>query len=195
MDRTTELETALSFVIRRIKEQAKESGPPLNDEEDLLLKNLPSSNAHYMNWATDLGPQELVPRDIKLERLFGLGKSAYGHDRQAYPASLDWQFAFAVFSLHRHPMWGLLRYAGLEYRRPLNDQVLLVMAALPFLIVPLLLAWSGPWTLFQSIGIGFGFIVVALWSYFASRRIRRRQLKEEIERCRLGSRFVTSRAS
>ena len=53
MDRTTDLESALSFVVRRIEEQANASGHPLNKEERTLLKNLPSPNANYANWASD----------------------------------------------------------------------------------------------------------------------------------------------
>ena len=61
MDRTTDLETALNFVVRRIEEQAKTSGHPLNDEEHSLLKNLPSSSPKY-RIAPELGPPDLVPR-------------------------------------------------------------------------------------------------------------------------------------
>lgn len=190
----TDLETALGFIVRRIEEQAKATGDPLNEAEHLLLKNLPSSYGNFQGGATEFGPPELVPRNINLDRLCDLGKIAYRNDHQKYPASLDWQFAFAAFTLHRHSMRGLLREAGLEYRRPLKDQLFVIIAALPFLIVPLLLA-SRPWSLFQSIGLGFGFIVVIVWLYFASSRIQRRQLQQEIERCRLGSSFLTSTSS
>src|SRR5262245_15217934 len=106
MDRTTDLEPALSFVVRRIEEQAKTSGNPLNEEERSLLKNLPSSNANYLVWAPELGPPELVPRNLSLERLCALAKAAFLNDRKMNPESLDWEFAFAVFRLNRHPMWG-----------------------------------------------------------------------------------------
>jgi hypothetical protein len=194
MDRKTDLETALRFVVRRIEEQAIASGHPLSEEERLLLKNLPRSNVDS-TWISEFGPPELVPRNINLERLCTLGKTAYLNDHQGDPASLDWHFAFVVFTLHRHPMWGLLQYAGLKYGRPLTDQLILIIAALPFLIIPLLLAWNGPWTLLKSIGIIFGFIAASVCLYLASRRIHGRQLEQEIERCRLGSRFVSSTAS
>ena len=64
MDRTTDLEIALSFVVHRVEEQAKASGQPLNAEEHSLLKNLPSSDVNYPLWAPDLGPPELVPRNL-----------------------------------------------------------------------------------------------------------------------------------
>lgn len=77
MDRTTDLEIALSFVVHRVEEQAKASGQPLNEEEHSLLKNLPSSSANYPIWAPEFGPPELVPRNINLERLCALAKAAY----------------------------------------------------------------------------------------------------------------------
>ena len=194
MDRQTDLEAALNFVVRRIEEQAKASGHPLNAEQHSLLKNLPPSNLNHLIWVPTLGPPDLVPRNIDLERLHDLAKAAYLNDHEAYPASFDWQFAFAVFALHRHPTWGLLRYAGLEYRRPFMDQVFLIIAALLLVIVPLLLA-TRSWPLYQSVGIGCGLIAVTAWLYFASRRIQRRRLEQELERCRLGCRFVTSTAS
>jgi hypothetical protein len=194
MDRKTDLQTALRFVVRRIEEQAIASGHPLSEEERLLLKNLPRSNVDSTS-SSEFGPPELVPRNINLERLCTLGKTAYLNDRQEDPASLDWQFAFLVLTLHRHPMWGLLRYTGLKYRRRLTDQLLLVIAALPFLIIPLIFAWNGQWTSPKSTGITFGFIAVSVCLYLASRRIQGRRLDQEIERCRLGSRFVISTTS
>src|SRR5437879_7108677 len=97
MDRTADLDSALSFVIGRIAEQAKLSGEPLNDEERLLLNYLPSSPTTY----PDLEMPVLVPRNINLERVCALGKAAYQQDRQVNPTSLDWEFAFAVFTLNR----------------------------------------------------------------------------------------------
>src|SRR5712671_1346916 len=106
MDRTTDLDSALSFVIGRIAEQAKLSGEPLSDEQRLLLNYLPSSA--LANWHPEM--PVLVPRNIDLERVCALGKAAYQYDCQTNPASLDWGFAFAVFMLYRHPMRGLLRW-------------------------------------------------------------------------------------
>ena len=77
MDRTTDLETSLTFVVRRVEEQAREYGHPLNQEEHSLLKILPPSNANYLNWASEFGPPDLVPRNINLERLCALAKDAY----------------------------------------------------------------------------------------------------------------------
>jgi hypothetical protein len=192
MDRTTDLETALSFVVRRIEEQAKGSGHPLNEEEHSLLKNLPSSNVNYLIWAPDLGPPELIPRNINLERLCALAKAANLNDHKINPESLDWEFAFGVFRLKGHPMWGVLHSAGVKmYRRPLWDQLFVIIAALFPVIAVILLAWNGPRTVFQWAGILCGTVAIMLLIYFASRQIEQWQLKNHVERCRLASRNIS----
>jgi hypothetical protein len=175
MDRTTDLEKALSFVVRRIEEQAKTSGHPLNEEEQSLLKNLPSSNVSYLIHAGDLGPPALVPRNINLERLCALAKAAYLNDREMNPESLDWEFAFAVFRLNRHPMWGLPQQAGVKYRRPPGDGILLLIASLLFVVAAVMLAFlvgigDEPWTRLQWIEFGLGYSAVVVLMYFGSRR-------------------------
>ena len=128
MDRTADLEAALSFAVQRIGEQARASGHPLNEEEDLLLRNLPSSNVNYPIRIS--GPPKLVPRNTNLERLCALARAAYENDRRVNPMSRDWEFAFSVFALNRNPMWGVLHAAGVEMtRRPLSDQCFLIVAA------------------------------------------------------------------
>ena len=102
MDRTADLDSALSFVMGRIAAQAKLSGEPLSDQQLLLLKYLPSSA--QTTWDPEIPIP--VPRNIDLERVCELGKAAYQHDRQVDPTSLDWEFTFAVFMLNRHPMAG-----------------------------------------------------------------------------------------
>jgi len=86
MGRTADLDSALSFVIGRMAEQAKLSGEPLSDEQRLLLNYLPSSAP--ANWHPEI--PVLVPRNINLERVCALGKAAYQYDCQTNPASLDW---------------------------------------------------------------------------------------------------------
>jgi hypothetical protein len=171
MDRTTDLETALGFVVRRIGEQAKASDHPLNDEEHSLLKNLPSSNINYLNWDPELGPPGLVPRNISLERLCALAKAAYLNDHKINSESLDWEFAFAVFRLNRHPMWGVLNSAGVKYSRPLWDQLFVIFAALVTVIAVIVLAWNGPPTRFRWAGILCATVAIMLLIYFASRRL------------------------
>lgn len=191
MDRTTDLETALSFVVRRIEEEAKASGHRLNEEEHSLLKNLPPSNVNYLICAPDLGPPDL-PRNINLERLCALAKAAYLNDRKINPESLDWEFAFAVFRLNRHPMWGVLHSAGVKmYRRPLWDQLFVIIAGLFPLIAVILLASNGPQTPFRWTEILCGTVAIMLLIYFGSRQIEQWQLENHIERCRLASRNIT----
>jgi hypothetical protein len=114
MDRTTDLDSALSFVMGRIAEEAQRSGEPLSEQQRFLLHYLPSSTT--TNWLPEV--PVLVPRNIDLERLCELGKAAYLRDRQVNPTSLDWEFAFSVLRLNRHPMGGLLEWVGMRPRRP-----------------------------------------------------------------------------
>lgn len=197
MDRTRDLETALTFVVRRIEEQAKESGHPLNEEEHSLLKILPPSNVNDLSWAaTELGPAELVPRNINLERLCALAKAAYLNDRQINPESLDWEFALAVFRLNRHPMWGVLSSAGVKmYRRPLWDQLFLILTALLPIIALILLVAKETRSTFGWAGILCGTVTIMLLIFLASRQIEQRQLENYIERCRLVSRNISCKTS
>jgi hypothetical protein len=190
MDGTTDLETALSFVVRRIEQQAKASGHPLNEDEHSVLENLPPSQIHY--WAApELGPPELVPRDINVERLCALAKGAYLHDSKINPESLDWEFAFTVFRLNRHRMWGVLNAAGVKTcRRPLLDHFFVIITALVPLFALTLLVANGTRNAFGWAGILSGGLAMMLLLYFASREIERWQLENYIERCRLASRNI-----
>jgi hypothetical protein len=188
MDQKTDLEAALNFVVRRIEEQASASGDPLNEEEHSLVKNLPPSNNDYPTGASELGPPELVPRNVSLERLCALAKAAYQNDGKTNPESLDWQFALAVFTLSRHPMWGVLHSAGVKmYRRPLLDRLFVVIAGLFSVMVVIGFAVKGQQTLFWWAGVLCGTVAIVLFIYFASRKIEQRKLKNYIERCRPSS--------
>ena len=186
MDRAADLDSARNFVIGRIAEQAKRSGEPLSDEQRLLLNYLPS--AALASWDPEI--PVLVPRNINLERVCALGKAAYQHDLQVNPASLDWEFAFAIFTLERHPMGGLLQWAGMKLRRPGWDGLLLIVTALLPIVAVVLLVWNADGRLLLSVGIGSGCVAIMLLMFFASRRIKKQRLEEDIERCRLASRFV-----
>jgi hypothetical protein len=131
MDRTADLVAALEFVVGRIDEEAMRSGAPLTDEQRSLLNNLPtvSSLPEIVTYDPESPPQ-VVPRDTNYERLCAAAKAAYRSDRELNPASLDWQFAFDVSKLNRHPMNWLLQWAGVKQRRPWWDRWLLVCAAL-----------------------------------------------------------------
>lgn len=189
MNRTVDLNAALSFVTGRINEEAIQSGAPLNAQQSLLLTNLPSSASVVWIPGPETPDPPLVPRDLNYERLCTLAKAAYLSDRQIHPASLDWEFAFAVFRLNRHPMWSLLQQAGLKYRRPAWDRILLIIASLVFVVAGVVLAFlvglrDEPWSRIQWIEYGFGYGAVVVLMYFASRRIEEMQLRKEIERCR-----------
>ncbi len=186
MDRSADLNSALSFVIGRIAEQAKLSGETLSDEQRLLLNHLPSRTP--ANWDPEI--VVLVPRNINLERVCALGRAAYQRDRQVDPTALDWEFAFAVFMVDRHPMGGLLQWAGMKLRRPRWDGLLLIVTALLPIVAVALLVWNADGPLFRSVGIGSECVAIMLLIFFASRRIEKQRLEEDIERCRLASRFV-----
>jgi hypothetical protein len=131
-----------------------------------------------------------VPRNINLERVCALGKAAYLHDRQLHPSSLDWEFAFAVFTLNRHRMGGLLQLAGMKLPRPLWDGLRLIAAGLVPIAAVVLLGWNADGPLFLSVAIGSGCVAGMILMFFASKRIEKQRLKEYIERCRVASRFV-----
>jgi undecaprenyl pyrophosphate phosphatase UppP len=132
----------------------------------------------------------LVPRNISLERVCALGKAAYQHDCQVNPTSLDWEFAFAVFTLDRHPMGGLLQGAGMKPRRPKWDGFRLIVSALLPIVAVGLLVRNGDGILLRSAGIVSGCVAIMLLMFLASRRIEKQRLEEDIERCRLASHFV-----
>jgi hypothetical protein len=160
MDRTADLHSALSFVTSRIAQQAKVSGEPLSDEQRLLLNYLPSGTPAI--W--DPRFQMPVPRNINLERVCALGKAAYLHDRQVNPSSLDWEFAFAVFTLNRHPMGGLLQMAGMKLRRPRWDGLQLIATGLVPVVAVFLLVWNADGPLFVSVTIGLGCVAIIVCS-------------------------------
>lgn len=179
MDRTADLDSALSFVIGRIAEQAEQSGEPLTDEQRLLLNYLPNQQI----WSPDF--EVLVPRNINLERVCALGKAAYLQDCQINPSSLDWEFAFSVFTLNRHPMGGLLQLAVMKPPRPpRRDGLLLIATGLVPLVAISLLVWNADGPRVLSVAIGSACVASMLLMSLASKRIEKQRLKEYIERCR-----------
>ena len=199
MNRITDLNAALSFVTGRVDEQAVLSGEPLDVPQGLLLANLPVSTPAW--WLA--GPYAFewlpVPRDVNYDRLCVLAKAAYLRDRQKSPASLDWEFAFAVFRLNRHPMWGLLQKAGLKYRRPPWGDIFVVIATLMFVVAGLVLVAfvaldDKPWSRLEWREFGLGCVVALVLIYFGALRIDQTQLKKEIERCRGRSHLLNATA-
>jgi hypothetical protein len=162
----------------------------------LLLTNLPSSTPAVWIPGPEAPDPTLVPRDVNYEWLCALAQAAYLNDRKINPESLDWEFALAVFALNRHPMWGVLHSAGVKmHRRPLWDQLFVIIAALFPVIAVILLAWNEPRALFLWAGILCGTVAIMLLIYLASRQIARWQLENHIERCRLASRNISWKAS
>jgi len=194
MDRTTDLAEALGFVIGRIEEEAMRSGEPLNEEQRFLLNNLPNqSDAPEFSTGDPEFSLHFVPRDTLFERLCALGKAAYRSDVELNPGSHEWEFAFNVSKLNRHPMCWLLQWAGVKQRRPWWDRWLPVAASLLFIIgtIPLmLLVIDRGWVLWRWAVAGIGYIGLMLFMRFASRRFEERQLEQNIERCRSTSRLV-----
>jgi hypothetical protein len=188
MDRQVDLDSALNFVAGRVEEQADLSGEALTSKQHPLLKYMPSSPLG--GWDPEM--PVLVPRNPDFERVCQLARAAYAHDRQVNPTSLDWEFAFAVFTLNRHPMWGLLQAASVKRPRSLRDFLLLIVTALVIVVIPLLLASKEGSV--QMVGNVIGCATIALLTYFASRRIDNRRLVREIERCRLSSRVAGTTA-
>ena len=115
-------------------------------------------------------------------RVCALGKAAYKHDRELNPTSLEWDFAFAVFTLHRHPMRGLLQGAGMKPYRPRWDGFLLIVTALLPVVAVGVLVRNGDGTLPRSAGIASGCVAIMLSMFLASRRIEKQRLEEDIER-------------
>jgi hypothetical protein len=198
MDRTADLGAALGFVISRIEEQATRSGKPLTEEQLFLLSNLPHHSATpEFNTGDPEFPLYFVPRDTTYERLCALAKSAHRSDLELNPGSPDWEFAFNVTKLSRHPMCWLLQWAGMKQRRPWWDRWLLIIAALLFIMstMPLmLLVINEPVAWWSWTAVVAGYISIMLLMYFASRRIEERQLERNIERCRSASRFASTLA-
>ena len=153
MDSTADLSAALGFVIRRIEEEAIQSGQPLEEEHRFLLNNLPTKpDAPTFNTGDTGLPMDFVPRDIGYERLCALAKAAYRRDVGLTPGMQDWDFAFNVSKLNHHPMCWLLQWAGVRQRRPWWDRWVLFAAALLWIITTMslmLLVIDKGWVLWR----------------------------------------------
>jgi hypothetical protein len=194
MTRTGDLDAALTFVIDRIGEQAMLSGEPLDEDERVLLNNLPRtpSMPEISNYDPEFSTHGRL-RDTTYERLCTLAKAARRKDIALNPSLLDWEFAFSVAKLNNHPMCWLLQWAGVKQRRPWWDRWLLVAAALLFLATTMALLFlvvDKPPALWRWIVVGGGYISIMLCMYFASCRIERKQLERNIEQSRNACCFV-----
>jgi hypothetical protein len=134
---STDLETALAFVIEQISEEAVRSGAPLDEIELDFLRHLPAKRTNLTAYHGYYDNNSLpVLRDFTYERLCTLAKNARLHDILTRPAATrDWEFSAAVFQLERHPMSWLLNWAGMKKRQPRGDGLLLVGTALLVVLI------------------------------------------------------------
>jgi hypothetical protein len=189
MDPAADLEAALQFVIRRIEEESVQSGEPLSDEQRALLHNLPKESSLPDTSVDPESPPVLfVPRDIAYERLCEMAKAALHKDLQQTESSPNWEFAFAVSKLNRHPMCWLLQWAGMKQRRPWWDRPLLVglaglltFATLALIMFAETVRATG---LRMSLAVAGGLMMIL--AYFAVLHLEERQLKQTVERLRRG---------
>ena len=196
MNQTTDIDAALRFVIGRIEDEAMLSGRPLDEDERLLLNNLPRTptTPEISNYNPEFSTQVRL-RDATYERLCALAKAARGKDVALNPTLLDWDFVFSVAKLHNHPVCWLLQWAGVKQRRPWWDRWLLVGAAVLFVAITMplfFLVVDKPPAIWGWIVVGGGYIFAMLCMYFASRRIERKQLERNIERFRNAGDFDES---
>jgi hypothetical protein len=128
----TDIDAALEFIFQRIEEEAARSGEPLSEEEHQLLHELPSRSVRkfrdtpqmYGDWGLEI---QIPTRDIAYERLCKLAKSAYDLDRNTGAAfATNWEFAASVTKLNHHPAAWLLDWAGVKYRKPWWDHLVLL---------------------------------------------------------------------
>ncbi len=194
MNRAVDMNAALAFLINRIEEQATRSGQPLDEEHRHLLNNLPDqADVPEFSSGDPEFPVHFKLRDTTYERLCALARAVYHCDCEINPGSPEWEFAFDVSKLNRHPMCWLLQWAGVKQRRPRWDRWLLAAASLLFIIATaplMLLVIDRGWVLWRWSIVAAGYIGLVLVMRFVSRRTEERQLKQNIERCREASHFV-----
>ena len=188
MDLAADVNAALAFVINRIEDQAMRLGQPLDEEQRWLLNNLPDqSDMPEFSTGDPEFPVHFKLRDVTYEKLCAVAKAAYRSDREMNPGSQEWEFAFNVSKLNRHPMAWLLQWAGVKQRRPWWDRWLLVAASLLFVMatIPLMLVVIDRERVLWRWGVvGAGYIGLMLFVRFVSRRLEERQLGQNIEKYR-----------
>lgn len=192
----TDLEAALKFVFKRIEEEATRSGEPLSEDEYQLLHELPGRPIRefrytpqmYGDWGLEI---QIPTRDIAYEKLCNVAKSAYDFDRNAGSAfTTNWEFAASVTKLNHHPAAWLLDWAGVKYRKPWWDQLVLlgfsclVIAAGGGLILlfELQLLTKSIWAATAT-----SCVILLVLLFRATGRIEAWELRQSIESCRRSS--------
>ncbi len=182
-----DLEIALSFVTRRIGEEAVRSGQSLSVEEQALLEDLPTESVLPDPNSSDSEALTLrPPRDLAYERLCALAKQAHRRDLQFDPSGRDWQFALAVTALNRHPMSWLLGWAEVKGRRAWWDGCLLVVTALVCICTWMALMFVGTEShlRFRWLIVAAGAATLIAAMGFGARWMQQSQLRRTIEKNR-----------
>jgi hypothetical protein len=188
MKTDTSVETAAAFVIKRIEEEAFRLQEPLDDEQQFLLTNLPTTSTSSTSSG---GFEELPPvvtlRDFNYEKLCRITRSAIEQDFEASPyGTANWQLAAAVFKLNEHPMAWLLEWGGVNPERPWWDKWLLVVAGLIFVVfgmVAMFIVDSHPSPVTWMIAAS-GYVIVLVLLYRALKGLEKWQLGRTIEKLR-----------
>ena len=189
----TDIDAALEFIFKRIEEEAARSGEPLSEEEHQLLHELPGRPTREFRYTPqmhgDWGLEIQVPtRDIPYEKLCKVAKSAYDFDRNAGAAfTTNWEFAASVTKLNHHPAAWLLDWAGVKYRKPWWDQlVLLAFACLVIaaggglmLLFELQLLTKSIWAIIAALCV-----ILLVLLFRATGRIEDWELRRSVESCR-----------
>src|SRR5204862_6518164 len=120
----SDLDLALGFIFHRIDEEARRSGQPLNQEERVLLQDLPTEHIVPDTYGDPALPTAQL-RDVVYERLCAIAKAAHQLDQNLDSGRADnWEFAANVTKLNGHPAAWLLDWAGVRYRTPWWDRLL-----------------------------------------------------------------------
>lgn len=196
----TDIDAALEFIFKRIEEEAARSGEPLSEEENRLLHELPGRPTRkfpytpqmYGDWGLEI---QVPTRDTAYERLCKIAKNAYSFDQDMDTArTTNWEFAASVTKLNHHPAAWLLNWAGVKYRKPWWDQ--LVLLSFACLVIA---AGGGLMLLFElhlltkSIwaATAASCVILLVLLFRATGRIEAWELRQSIESCR-GNRTLTS---
>jgi hypothetical protein len=192
---STDLEIALTFVIKQIDEEAARSGAPLDDDERYFLRHLPAhpTNSTFNSVSYSESPLPIL-RDYSYETLCTLAKNARLYDIGARPeASRDWDFSAAVFQLEHHPMSWLLHWAGMKKKRPRWDRWFLlgtaILAVFMFLFGAITLSvltegLRAIWKWIFFIAGGCISLIVLVFAYVATQRLEKRELRKLVDRHR-----------
>ena len=194
---STDLESALDFVVNQIETEAERSGAPLDDGEKDYLRNLPTKPTNpELHVGAHRGFSGPVLRDFDYERLCTLANDARAHDVRLRPeASRQWDFACAILQFHHHPMSWLLGWAGINVKkaRGFSDGCLLLVTALLIIVLSMLgiyalstsaAGYGEIWRRVLWITAALTCIAILAALYFATKRLERWQDGQTVEKYR-----------